>query len=112
MHAFDLEAIYREYIGCLNARDWDKLAQFVHEDVEHNGRPLGIEGYRDMLRDDCEQIPDLRFEVELLVAQAPRVACRLRFNVTPKGDFLGLAVDGRKVTFCEKTFSMSSRTEE
>ena len=104
MSAFDLEAVYREYIGCLNARDWDELSRFVHEDVEHNGEPLGIEGYRAMLENDCEQIPDLRFEIELLLVQAPRLACRLRFDVTPKGDFLGLAVHGRKVTFREHAF--------
>ncbi len=104
MSAVDLEAVYQDYIRCLNQQHWDNLSQFVHDDVEHNGRPLGLDGYRTMLERDYQQIPDLRFEIELLVAQPPRIACRLRFNVTPKADFLGLAVNGRKVTFCEKRF--------
>lgn len=102
--AIDLDAVYRKYIDCLNERDWENLGQFVHEEVQHNGRQLGIGGYRAMLQNDNEQIPDLRFEVELLVAQSTWVACRLRFNVTPKGDFLGVAVNGRRVTFCENVF--------
>lgn len=80
----DLEAVYREYIDCLNNKDWANLSEHVHEDVEHNGKPLGLEGYRAMLERDYEQIPDLHYEIELLVLQSPRVACRLRFNVTPK----------------------------
>jgi predicted ester cyclase len=32
----------------------------------------------------------------------------LRFDVTPKGSFLGLAVDGKNVTFCENAFYLFS----
>jgi len=50
------------------------------------------------------EIPDLRFDIELLIAEPPRVACRLRFECTPKADFLGLQIDGRRVVFCENVF--------
>lgn len=100
----DIEALYRDYIECLNQRDWDRLPQFVHDEVQHNGRPLGIAGYRAMLESDYERIPDLRFDIELLVAQPPRLGCRLRFDVTPEADFLCLPVNGRKVTFWENVF--------
>ncbi|MBB5701043.1 putative ester cyclase [Ochrobactrum daejeonense] len=100
----DLETTYREYIECLNKQDWNNLSQFVHDDVHHNGRPLGINGYRTMLESDYEQIPDLRFTIEMLVADTQRIASRLRFDVTPKADFLDLPVNGRKVTFCENVF--------
>lgn len=104
MSTVDLEAVYRAYIECLNEQSWDDLPRFVHDDVEHNGRALGVDGYRAMLENDYEQIPDLHFEIELLVVQPPRVACRLRFDVTPKAVFLDLPVNGRKVTFCENAF--------
>jgi predicted ester cyclase len=32
---------------------------------------------------------------------APRVAARLQFDCTPKAEFLGLAVNGRRVSFAE-----------
>lgn len=100
----ELEIIYRDYIACLNNRDWAMLARFVHKDVHHNGDALGIDGYRSMLEANYRQIPDLRFEIEILVADPPRVASRLSFDVSPAADFLGVPVNGRRVKFCENVF--------
>lgn len=97
----DLTGIYRAYIACLNRRAWDELGRFVHDDVVHNGRALGLSGYRDMLEGDVRRIPDLRFAVEVLVCDAATVAARLLFDCTPRGEFLGLAVDGRRIRFAE-----------
>jgi len=100
----DLADIYRAYIACLNAQDWAKLGQFVHDDASHNGRRLGLPGYRAMLERDFTDIPDLQFDIELLLADPPMIASRLRFDCTPKGKFLGLDVNGRRVTFAENVF--------
>ncbi|KWC80302.1 ester cyclase [Burkholderia cepacia] len=100
----DLATRYRAYIDCLNRQDWTSLGEYVSDDVIHNDRPLGLAGYRAMLEQDFRDIPDLRFEIRLLVCEPPRVACRLRFACSPKGTFMGLAVDGRKVTFAENVF--------
>ncbi|MBC9177764.1 ester cyclase [Pseudoroseomonas ludipueritiae] len=99
-----LPDLYRAYIDCLNRRDWAELGRYVGGDVEHNGRPLGLAGYRDMLIQDFEEIPDLRFRIGLLVCEPPRVAARLLFDCTPKDRFLGLRVDGRRVSFTENVF--------
>lgn len=100
----DLSAAYRLYVDCLNRRDWAALPAFVHERVSHNGRPLGLAGYRAMLERDCDDIPDLAFTIGLLVREGDTVAARLLFDCTPKGEFLGLAVDGRRVCFAENVF--------
>jgi predicted ester cyclase len=100
----DLAGIYRDYIACLNAQDWPKLMQFVHDEVSHNGRQLGVSGYRAMLENDSREIPDLHFQIELLVSEPPHIASRLRFDCTPKGQFLGLDVDGKRVSFAENVF--------
>jgi len=99
-----LSQCYRDYIACLNGRDWDNLKQFVADDARHNGRPFGLAGYRAMLERDFEEIPDLRFNIELMVCEPPHVASRLRFDCSPKGLFLGLAVNGRRVVFAENVF--------
>jgi len=99
-----LASLYRDYIACLNGRDWSALGQFVDDEVHHNGRPLGLPGYRAMLESDYAQIPDLRYAIDILVADPPRLAARLRFDVTPKGEFLGLPVNGRRVAFSENVF--------
>ncbi len=100
----DLSGIYRDYIACLNGRNWPKLEQFVHDEVHYNGRRIGLSGYREMLVKDVSQIPDLHFDIELLMSDPPYVASRLRFDCTPKGTFLGLEVNGKRVSFTENVF--------
>ncbi|MDW6023491.1 ester cyclase [Mesorhizobium sp. BAC0120] len=99
-----LATTYRAYIRCLNRQDWIALEKFVHDDVRYNGERIGLSGYREMLERDFDQIPDLRFNIELLICEPPRIASRLRFECTPKGSFLGLEVNGRKVSFSENVF--------
>jgi len=80
------------------------LGHFVDHTVRHNGRPLGLSGYREMLVKDFQDIPDLHFDIQLLTSDPPYVASRLCFNCAPKGTFLGLDVNGRKVSFAENVF--------
>lgn len=100
----DLAALYRAYIDCLNRRDWARLGDFVAETARHNGREFGLAGYRAMLEQDVREIPDLRFDIGLLVCDPPHVAARLDFTCSPKGRFLGLDVNGRTVSFSENVF--------
>jgi predicted ester cyclase len=86
----DLSDIYRDYITCLNKQDWPNLEKFVDDDVHYNGRRIGISGYREML--------------ELLISDPPYIASRLGFDCTPKGKFLGLHVNGKRVSFAENVF--------
>jgi len=100
----ELANIYRDYIACLNRQNWAALGRFVHDEVAHNARPLGLAGYRAMLEQDFREIPDLHFNIELLVSEPPNIAARLKFDCAPVGLFLGLAVNGRRVSFCENVF--------
>ena len=104
MSTADLKEFYRRYIACINLRDWSRLAEFVGADVCHNGRRLGVQGYRELLEKDFADIPDLRFVVEVLVADAGFIASRLRFNCSPSGSFLGLPVNGKRISFAENVF--------
>lgn len=104
MASYDLSALYRAYIACLNSRNFSELAQFVSATVIHNGRELGVDGYRDMLENDVRAIPDLKFHIELLAVDAPMVCSRLRFDCTPSGELFGLPVNGRRVRFTENVF--------
>lgn len=100
----ELSEIYRAYIGCLNRQDWCDLDRFVDDTVEHNGRPFGLAGYREMLVKDFQNIPDLHFQIDFLVTSTPHVAARLLFDCSPKDGFLGLKIGGRKVSFTENVF--------
>lgn len=100
----DLSDIYRGYIACLNTQDWPNLGKFVHEDVCYNGELIGLSGYREMLEGDFRAIPDLYFDIRLLISEPPRIASRLRFDCTPRGVLFGLPVNGKKVNFTENVF--------
>ena len=100
----DLAKQYQDYIACLNRQDWGSLDLFVDEVASHNGQRFGLKGYRQMLVQDFIEIPDLRFNIAILVCDPPFVASRLAFNCAPKGMFLGLAVNGKRVAFTENVF--------
>lgn len=99
-----LADIYLGYIACLNQQNWAVLGQFVHADVHYNGQPVGLAGYRAMLERDYREIPDLHFNIELLMEDSPRIAARLAFACCPSGMFLGLPVNGKRVVFAENVF--------
>lgn len=52
-----LQDIYLAYLDCLNRQAFDELGTFVDDTVEHNGRPFGLSGYRDMLKTTLPTFP-------------------------------------------------------
>jgi predicted ester cyclase len=99
-----LSDVYRAYISCLNKQDWPNLGQFVGADVYYNGQRMGLSGYREMLEKDFEAIPDLSFNIQILISEQSYIASRLAFNCTPKAELFGLPVNGRRVSFSENVF--------
>ena len=57
-----------------------------------------------MLERDFTDIPDLAFAIALLICDPPLIAARLAFDCRPKGRFLGLEVNGRRIAFTENVF--------
>lgn len=100
----DLSGVYRDYIACLNRQDWPNLGKFVQDEVHYNGQQIGLLGYREMLERDFHEIHDLYFDIQLLICDPPYIAGRLRFDCAPKGKFLGLHVDGKRISFTENVF--------
>ena len=95
---------YRRYIDCLNQHDWSRLGDYVADDVLRNDEALGLSGYRKMLEGDLAAIPDLLFNIDLLVSDPPYIGARLLFDCTPKGELFGLPVNGKRVSFTENVF--------
>lgn len=104
MHRAELETQYRRYIDCLNQRRLDELGRFVQPDVVHNGRRLGLAGYREMIAGDIAAVPDLRFEIRFLTLGDGFIGCRLEFDCTPAAPFQGLQPNGRRISFAEHVF--------
>jgi predicted ester cyclase len=96
-----LEHVYRDYTAALNGRHFDRLDRFVHDRLTYNGEDWTREKYQALLADDVRKIPDLHYEIRLLVVHADQVACRLWFDCTPQQEFLGTDAAGHRVSFAE-----------
>jgi predicted ester cyclase len=104
MVEINLSEIYLGYVACLNRQAWPALEHFVASDVRYNDKPIGLVRYREMLKRICKDIPDIYFETTMLVSAPPLVASRLQFDCTPGRSFLGLPVNGKRITFAENAF--------
>jgi len=99
-----LAALYQGYIDCLNARDWDNLGTYVGTEVAYNGEVVGLDAYRQAREREFREIPDLHFDVRIVVSDENTVASRLKFEISPRGTFLGLPVNGKRISFSENVF--------
>jgi predicted ester cyclase len=104
MSGDDLAAHYRAYLTALNQRRFDDLVDFVHDELTYNGEAMTRQQYRDLIARDVAAIPDLFYDAQILVVDGDRVACRIRFDCTPQGDFLGFTSRGKRLVFVEHVF--------
>lgn len=100
----EMESLYRRYISYLNDRRADELGKFVHEELTYNGKPMTRLGYQNLIAGNIAAIPDLYFNIHLLIADGDQIACRLRFDCTPQSEFLGLQPNGKFISFSEHVF--------
>jgi steroid delta-isomerase-like uncharacterized protein len=96
-HASTLERMYER----INARDLDGFCDCLAEDfVEHEEAP-GLaptkDGVREFFTMYMAGFPDLRFEVEDMLASGDKVVARVRCTGTHRGEFMGMPATGRAV---------------
>ena len=100
----EFEAHYRRYISYLNNRRLDELDEFLYEELTYNGEPETRADYRARIAGDVAAIPDLYFDVRLIVVGDDQIACRLFYNCTPQSEWLGLQPNGKSISFAEHVF--------
>jgi steroid delta-isomerase-like uncharacterized protein len=97
----DHAATARRLYDRINAGDIDGFARNLADDfVEHEETP-GLaptkDGVQAFFRMQLAGFPDLRMEVEDVVADGARVVARVRFTGTHRGEFMGMPATGKKV---------------
>lgn len=96
------QLVRRIYGDIVNAGRLDLYADLLAEDIiDHEGFPdtgRGCETYKQSLTVLRSAFPDLRMDVEDMVAEGDRVVTRLTLRGTHQGQYLGLAPTGRFVT--------------
>ena len=94
----DLDARYRRYNALCNAHDFDRLGEFVAEDIRVNDEPTGLTAYAAGLTEVVAAFPDYHWRIRHLVVNAPLVAAHFTDTGTHTGaPFLGFAASGRAV---------------
>lgn len=96
MSSTDLKAVTRRFYDDLISRgDLDLFDELVHDDfIEHEefpGLPPGKEGLRAFVALMRDAFPDLDVTVEDMIAEGDKVASRVRFSGTHRGEFMGIA---------------------
>lgn len=100
----ETEARYRRYIDALNGRRLSELEEFVHDELTYNGRPITRHDFERRLLNEIAAVPDLYFNVQLLLATPDLIASRINFRCTPTGELFGLQPNGRTISFSENIF--------
>lgn len=99
---------YFEAIEDHSDGDIEGLSEFVTDDVlNHNpvtsedveiDQVRGIEAFEEHLEAFTTAFPDVRFEIQDMIAENDRVAVRFRIRGTHEGRLMGVEPTGREIT--------------
>ncbi len=90
----DLRAFYDRYIAALNARNFDIMDEFIHDEVTLNGRPATREDILAVQREEADAVPDLHWTLKNLIIDGDRLGAQLVNTGTPTKEFVGAAPTG------------------
>jgi len=99
-----LRTLYLGYVDLAMKREFDRLDEFVHDEVIQNGVRGSRAEMAAALRAHTTAIPDLVWEIQDLVIAGNRIAAHLLDTGTPTQEWFGLPPTGRSVTFHEMAF--------
>jgi predicted ester cyclase len=94
----DLAERYRRYHATCNAHRFEDLAEFVHDDLVVNGERITPADYVEGLRAVVRAFPDYRWELQHLLVDGDVVAAHFLDTGTHRGEWLGVAATGRRVS--------------
>jgi steroid delta-isomerase-like uncharacterized protein len=82
--------------------DMDEVDRILADDFVFHGAPPGVkpdrEGYKEFVRKHVAAFPDFRVTVEDILAEGDRVAHRVEWTGTHRGEYMGSQPTGKPVT--------------
>jgi len=92
------KAVVRRFIEAYNNRNLGLIDDFVAPDyIDHTNR-VGREGLKQLFAMGLNAFPDWHETVEDITAEGDKVWVRLAYTGTHRGEFMGLAPTGKKIT--------------
>jgi predicted ester cyclase len=90
----DLRDFYDRYIAALNARDFDVMDKFIHDEVSLNGEASKRSDILAVQRDEVASVPDLHWVLTNLIIDGERIGAQLINTGTPAKKFVGVEPTG------------------
>jgi predicted ester cyclase len=100
----DHHELYLRYIQAINAREFDRMHEFAHEELVFNGHEVSRNDYVATMKRQMDAVSDFVWTLKDLVIEGSQVAARLTNTGTPVNTWLGLEPTGASVEFNEYAF--------
>jgi predicted ester cyclase len=97
----DLRDFYRRYIEALNAHEFDRMDEFIHDSITLQSEPATRDDVIAQLRGIADAVPDFHWDTRELAVDGDRMAARLINTGTPVKEWLGAAPSGRPIEIVE-----------
>lgn len=97
----DLRQFYERYLAALNAHEFDRMDEFIADEVTLNGNPGNRADVEAVLTGDAEAVPNLRWRLDSLMVDGDRIGARLTNFGTPVKPWLGAAPSGKSFEVTE-----------
>ncbi|ONK13000.1 ester cyclase [Streptomyces sp. MP131-18] len=97
----DLRDFYHRYVEALNAREFDRMDEFVHESIVMHSEPSSRAALVAQLNSIVDAVPDFHWEVQELAINDDSIAVRAINTGTPTKEWLGAAPTGKSIEIVE-----------
>jgi steroid delta-isomerase-like uncharacterized protein len=92
------KAIVRRFIEAYNKRNLDSIDDSVAPDYVDHANQVDREGLKQLYKMGFTAFPDWHETIQDIIAEGDKVWVRLAYTGTHKGEFMGLAPTGKKIT--------------
>lgn len=104
MSGSDLHEFFQRYIDALNAHEFHRMTEFIHDELVMNGRRVTRDDVIAELEGHGAAVPDFTWRVQDLAVEGDRVAARLFNKGTPVKEWFGVTPTGATVEYGEYAF--------
>lgn len=97
----NVHEFYGRYIEALNAHEFDRMDEFVHDSIVMHSEPSSRAALVAQLHSITDSVPDFHWETQELAVNGDSLAARLINTGTPTKEWLGAAPTGQRIEIVE-----------
>lgn len=97
----DLRNWYLRYAEALNQHEFDRMDEFINDEVQLDGVPGKRDDVVAVLKGLADAVPDIRWTFEEILVDRDRIAVRAINTGTPAKEWLGVPASGASFEIVE-----------